>query len=75
MPHEQSRSAVPGKKGLIAELVAVVADDPEGMGVYADESWFVGKVYGGCCWGQRGKRTWIPAFGPKQEQTLYWGWT
>ena len=41
--------------------------------MYADESWFVGKAYGGRCWGERGQPTWIPAFGPKQGQALYLG--
>ena len=47
--------------------------DPEGACVYADESWFVGKAYGGRCWGEQGKPTWIPAFGPTQGQALYLG--
>ncbi len=51
----------------------MVGADPEGACVYADESWFVGKAYGGRCWGDRGKPTWIPAFGPKQGQALYLG--
>ena len=45
--------------------------DPEGAFVYEDESWFVGKAYGGRCWGERAKPTWIPAFGPKQGEALY----
>jgi len=39
--------------------------------VYEDESWFVGKAYGGRCWGPRAKPTWIPAFGPKQGEAVY----
>ena len=49
----------------------MVAGDPEGALVYEDESWFVGKAYGGRCWGQRGRPTWIPAFGPTQGEALY----
>ncbi len=49
----------------------MVAADPEGALVYADESWFVGNAYGGRCWGQRGRPTWIPALGPTQGEALY----
>jgi len=49
----------------------VVAADPEGALVYEDESWFVGKAYGGRCWGPRGRPTWIPAFGPTKGEALY----
>ena len=49
----------------------MVAGDPQGAFVYEDESWFVGKAYGGRCWEQRGRPTWIPAFGPKQGEVLY----
>ena len=49
----------------------MVAADPEGALVYEDESWFVGKAYGGRCWGERGQPTRIPAFGPTQGEALY----
>jgi len=68
--HEQSRSPVRRKKGPIEQAAAGVAAEPEGALVYEDESWFVGKAYGGRCWGQRGRPTWIPAFGPTQGEAL-----
>ena len=49
----------------------MVAADPDGALVYEDESWFVGKAWGGRCWGEQGKPTWIPAFGPTQGEVLY----
>jgi len=39
--------------------------------LHHDESWYVGLAWGGGCWGERGKPSWIPAFGPTQGQVLY----
>jgi len=49
----------------------VVSQDPEGAVVHHDESWYVGCAQGGRCWGERGKPTWIPAFGPTWGEVLY----
>ena len=51
--------------------MAAVVGDPQGALLYQDASWFVGKAYGGRCWGERARPTWIPAFGPKQGEALY----
>jgi len=52
-------------------MIRVVSEDPEGAAVHHDESWYVGKAADGCCWAERGKPTWIPAFGPTRGEVLY----
>lgn len=49
----------------------MVSQDAQGAVLHHDESWYVGCAQSGRCWGERGKPTWIPAFGPTRGEVLY----